>query len=121
MLPVHVIPRLLRGESPILEDIPDVTILFSDIVGYTEMAASCEPKNVVDMLNGVFFPVSALCGHVRCHGTVFCCRFARETQIFFTLPLPFTQNGDSALVWLPFRCPGFVALQCHVGVGTSTT
>ena len=51
MLPQNVADLLRRGETyePMSHD--DVTLFFSDVVGFTEMAAELAPWEVVDMLN----------------------------------------------------------------------
>jgi len=54
MLPVLIADRLKRGESKIAETFPEVTVLFADIVGFTEMAAQLPPRQLVDMLSDVF-------------------------------------------------------------------
>lgn len=54
VLPTAVAERLKAGESPIADDHDDVTILFADIAGFTESAASATPDQVVSMLNEIF-------------------------------------------------------------------
>lgn len=54
MLPVLIADRLKRGESTIAETFPEVTVLFADIVGFTELATRLPPRQLVDMLGDVF-------------------------------------------------------------------
>jgi len=54
MLPVLIADRLKRGESTIAETFPEVTVLFADIVGFTELATRLPPRQLVDMLSDVF-------------------------------------------------------------------
>jgi class 3 adenylate cyclase len=54
VLPAAIADRLKDGEGTIAESYPEVTVLFSDIVGFTEMSARIGAKQVVDMLNEVF-------------------------------------------------------------------
>jgi adenylate cyclase len=54
VLPAAIADRLKNGEDTIAESYPEVTVLFSDIVGFTEMSARIGAKQVVDMLNEVF-------------------------------------------------------------------
>jgi len=42
------------GEAPIAEHFDDVTILFSDIVGFTPLSANLEPIKLVNLLNQIF-------------------------------------------------------------------
>ena len=51
IFPPSYVPRVLRGDTSIAERYEDVTIIFSDIVGFTEFASHCPPKLVVQCLN----------------------------------------------------------------------
>ena len=54
VLPAAIADRLKDGEETIAESYPEVTVLFSDIVGFTDMSEKIGAKQVVDMLNEVF-------------------------------------------------------------------
>jgi adenylate cyclase len=54
ILPAIIAERLRKGESMIAETFPEVTILFADIVGFTELSARLGPREIVNMLNDVF-------------------------------------------------------------------
>ncbi len=54
VLPATIADRLKSGEEGIAEAFPEVSVLFSDIVGFTKMSARVGAKQVVDMLNEVF-------------------------------------------------------------------
>lgn len=54
VLPAAIADRLKDGEEMIAESYPEVTVLFSDIVGFTNMSEKIGAKQVVDMLNEVF-------------------------------------------------------------------
>jgi adenylate cyclase len=54
VLPATIADRLMGGEESIAEAFPEVSVLFSDIVGFTKMSARVGAKQVVDMLNEVF-------------------------------------------------------------------
>lgn len=54
VLPATIADRLKGGEEDIADAFPEVSVLFSDIVGFTEMSARVGAKQVVDMLNEVF-------------------------------------------------------------------
>jgi len=54
VLPASIADRLKGGEEGIADAFPEVSVLFSDIVGFTEMSARVGAKQVVDMLNEVF-------------------------------------------------------------------
>ncbi|XP_061169478.1 atrial natriuretic peptide receptor 1-like [Saccostrea echinata] len=54
MLPKLVADKLKRGEVVLPEAFEAVTIFFSDIVGFTTIAAKLSPLDVVDFLNDVY-------------------------------------------------------------------
>lgn len=54
VLPAAIADRLKDGEDSIAESYPEVSVLFADIVGFTEMSERIGAKQVVDMLNEVF-------------------------------------------------------------------
>ncbi len=54
ILPTLIADRLRKGESMIAETFPEVTVLFADIVGFTELSARLGPREIVNMLNDVF-------------------------------------------------------------------
>jgi len=54
ILPASVVHRLHRGEKRIADRLEEVTILFSDIVGFTDLAASVPTTVVVEMLDDLF-------------------------------------------------------------------
>ena len=60
ILPKSIIPRMHRGETPIAERFENVTILFSDIVGFTRLSMRRSASDVVALLNGIFSAVDRL-------------------------------------------------------------
>jgi adenylate cyclase len=60
ILPRSIIPRMHRGETPIADRFHDVTILFSDIVGFTRMSMRRSASDVVALLNAIFSAVDRL-------------------------------------------------------------
>ncbi len=54
ILPAPVARRLKNQEQTIADRIPDATVMFADIVNFTEVAAHMAPGRVFDMLNQVF-------------------------------------------------------------------
>jgi adenylate cyclase len=54
ILPVAIAQRLRGGEEVIAEVFPEVTVFFSDIVGFTGLAAKLGPHETVSLLNALF-------------------------------------------------------------------
>ncbi|XP_061188583.1 atrial natriuretic peptide receptor 1-like [Saccostrea echinata] len=54
MLPRLVADKLKRGEFVVPEEFEAVTVFFSDIVGFTTIAAKITPLDVVDFLNEIY-------------------------------------------------------------------
>ena len=54
ILPRSVIERLERGEQRIADVFSESSVLFADIVGFTEISARHNPAEIVELLNGVF-------------------------------------------------------------------
>lgn len=54
ILPAAIAERLSNGEDSIAEVFPEVTVLFSDIVGFTELSEKIGPSETVNMLNLLF-------------------------------------------------------------------
>ncbi|KXZ53265.1 hypothetical protein GPECTOR_7g1159 [Gonium pectorale] len=62
MLPRKVISQLQRGEATVVEEfLEPVTILFTDIVSYTEVASQLTALQVVRLLNELYTRFDALC------------------------------------------------------------
>lgn len=54
ILPPAIAERLKNGEETIAEFFPDVTILFADIVNFTELSSRKQPSELVRLLNVIF-------------------------------------------------------------------
>jgi len=54
MMPPHIVERLVAGEKTMSESHNAVSILFSDIVGWTSIAAALPTAGVVRLLDHVF-------------------------------------------------------------------
>lgn len=54
ILPKLIAQRLKQLESTIADNFEEVTVLFADIVGFTELSARFPPAQVVELLNRIF-------------------------------------------------------------------
>jgi len=61
VLPQRIIDRLNAGETLIADRHEAVSVLFSDIVGFTEISARLEPAVLIDELNRLFSGFDAIC------------------------------------------------------------
>lgn len=60
MLPRSIVDRMRRGETVIADRIEEATILFSDLVDFTSLAARLTPERMVDLLDTIFARFDAL-------------------------------------------------------------
>src|SRR5262245_1687912 len=61
VLPQRIVDRLNAGEARIADRHEDVTVLFSDFVGFTAIAAGLVPAVLIDELNDLFRAFDAIC------------------------------------------------------------
>jgi len=61
ILPKPIAERLKQGETIIADNFPEVTVLFSDFVGFTKLSTGISPKNLVGRLNEIFSAFDELC------------------------------------------------------------
>ena len=54
ILPGPIAERLKHGEETIADHFPEVTVLFSDIVGFTPLSAELPPAELVEILDEIF-------------------------------------------------------------------
>ena len=61
VLPSSIAHRLKNHESLIADGHADVTVMFADLVNFTQLAESLSPKNMVGLLNTIFSGFDQLC------------------------------------------------------------
>ena len=54
ILPNHIVRRLKNQQTVIADRHTDVTVMFADMVGFTQLAAQLPPEQMVNLLNTVF-------------------------------------------------------------------
>jgi adenylate cyclase len=60
ILPATIVERMRQGEVVIADRFPEATILFSDLVGFTSLAARSSPGRIIEILNHLFSAFDAL-------------------------------------------------------------
>jgi len=65
MLPAAIAERLKRKQQAIADGFDAVSVLFADIVGFTPLSATMEPRALVELLNSIFSRFDEL---ARAHG-----------------------------------------------------
>lgn len=61
ILPGQIVSRLNDGEVVIADRVEQATILFADLVGFTEISSRLSPARLVDHLNRIFSAFDGLC------------------------------------------------------------
>ncbi len=65
ILPPSIAQRLRQGELVIADRFDEMTVLFADVVGFTQMSMRLSPSEVVDMLNRIFSICDTLADRYR--------------------------------------------------------
>jgi adenylate cyclase len=65
ILPGTILSRIRKGESAIADRFTDATILFADLVGFTNLADQHSPGRIVELLNGLFSAFDNLAGRLK--------------------------------------------------------
>jgi PAS domain S-box-containing protein len=63
VLPPPISQRLKRGEKTIADNFAEATVLFADIVGFTEISDQSSPTELIDLLNEIFSAFDSLVDH----------------------------------------------------------
>ena len=65
ILPAHIAERMVAGEKTIADSFEEVTVFFSDIVGFTALSQQVSAEKLVGLLNSIFSQFNQL---ARKHG-----------------------------------------------------
>jgi class 3 adenylate cyclase/FixJ family two-component response regulator len=80
------------GEAPIAEHFDDVTILFSDLVGFTPLSARLEPIALVNLLNQIFSDFDQL---AQQHGLEKIKTIGDAYMVVGGLPMPMSNHAEA--------------------------
>lgn len=64
IFPAQVARRLWLGKSVEARQYDDVTMLFSDIVGFTAICSTATPMAIINMLNDLYTQFDVFCGEI---------------------------------------------------------
>ncbi len=66
VMPAHIANRLTAGERQIVDTLPAVTIMFADVVGFTEHVSSMSGEELLDLLSKLFAGLDAAASAYEC-------------------------------------------------------
>lgn len=92
ILPEMIADRLKQGDSNIADGFAEVTILFADIVGFTEISARTSPQELVELLNKIFSAFDRLSEQ---YGLEKIKTIGDNYMVAGGLPLPCTNHAES--------------------------
>lgn len=92
ILPKPIADRLKHGERTIADSFPEVTILFADLVRFTEMSKAIPPSEVVNKLNDIFLAFDIL---VELYGLEKIKTIGDAYMLAGGLPLPQADHAES--------------------------
>lgn len=92
ILPQPIAEQLKEKQSTIAQEFPEVTILFADIVGFTELSAKVEPEELVSLLNKIFSAFDRL---TEKHGLEKIKTIGDSYMVAGGLPIPRSDHADA--------------------------
>ena len=92
ILPAMIADRLKQGQINIADGFAEVTILFADIVGFTEISSRTSPAELVELLNKIFSSFDSLSEQ---YGLEKIKTIGDNYMVAGGLPLPCTNHAES--------------------------
>jgi len=92
ILPEMIADRLKKGDSNIADGFAEVTILFADIVGFTEISSHTSPQELVELLNKIFSAFDRLSDR---YGLEKIKTIGDNYMVAGGLPMPCTNHAES--------------------------
>ncbi len=92
ILPEAIAERLKKEQGVIAEEFAAVSVMFADIVGFTQLSASISPKDLVHLLNDIFSKFDEL---AEKHGLEKIKTIGDSYMVVAGLPNPREDHGDA--------------------------
>ena len=92
ILPAAIAEKLKEGHSHIADGFPEVTILFTDLVGFTKLSEKISPRSLVQLLNEIFSSFDALCDR---HGLEKIKTIGDAYMVVGGLPMPRKDHAEA--------------------------
>jgi class 3 adenylate cyclase len=91
VLPALIAERIKNGETTIAESFNEATVLFADIVGFTEMSSKSSAADIVNILDAVFSDFDAL---VEKYGLEKIKTIGDAYMVVSGVPIPYTDHAE---------------------------
>lgn len=92
ILPAAIAERLKQNSSTLADYFPEVTVLFADIVNFTEIASRTTPRELVTLLNEIFSAFDRL---AECHGLEKIKTIGDAYMVVGGLPVPRANHAEA--------------------------
>jgi class 3 adenylate cyclase len=92
VLPKAIAERLKQGQNSIADSFPEVSILFADLVGFTNLSAEIPPAQLVQVLNEIFSAFDRL---VEKHGLEKIKTIGDSYMAVAGLPMPRSDHAEA--------------------------
>lgn len=123
ILPARIADRLKKAQSAIAESFDDVTVMFADIVGFTEISARRSPTELVELLNLIFSRFDQLS---ELHGLEKIKTIGDAYMVVGGLPVPHSEHAEAIVEMAldmqqglsEFNADTGEALQIRIGINS---
>jgi len=127
VLPKAIADQLKQGSQIIADNFTEVTVLFADLVNFTELSAKLSPAELVELLNQIFSTFDQL---AELRGLEKIKTIGDSYMVVGGLPMPQTGHAEAiaqmaldmqraiAQINISHIHPGFGPLQMRVGINT---
>ena len=107
VFPPDIASRLIQGEDRIADMVPNMCVLFADVVDFTHWASSLSPTNVVVMLEELFGQIDSICNTYHCE------RLKTIGDSYMAISTPLPERNDHIIRMCEAACR-ILELESHV-------